>query len=57
VPRQLSSTSFLPDRSVLITGIVFMVSAQRTTLFGGGYHEHDNSGDQTGHHPYQHLDR
>jgi hypothetical protein len=30
---------------------------QRTTLFGGGCHEHDNSGDQTGHDPYQRLDR
>jgi hypothetical protein len=52
------STSFFPDRSVSITGIVFMVSAQRATLLGRReYHEHDNGGDERGHHPYQHLDR
>jgi hypothetical protein len=57
VPLLLCSAFFLTDRSVSITAIVFMVSAQIATPFEGEHHEHDTCGDQTGHHPYQHPDR
>ena len=55
-PKHICPPFFLPDRSVLIIGIVFMVSALRTIYFWRT-HKRDNSSDERGHDAHQSFDR